>query len=205
MPRHRRFLLFTSAAIVVLSITAFLWFKSLPRPESRLRAEREIYALLFDNLKGQESISQIEAYTLIDEFTSMGQGEFQTCSSKWCTQFIVDGLPQLSRNTLMDFLDNNRQSYPIKDYFSPTVGNLVGNPAKTSKTYWWRLSFSRIGFNPLLTQALVLVGDCRGDACFAITGEHMYGTGEFILLHKSAGKWVIQKESQAWITEKPSP
>jgi hypothetical protein len=193
-------------AIVVLAIVGggvFLFVRQQPSHEARLEAEREIYSILFASLVAPEEISEIKDFTLIDEYTSLGDSRGCT-PENWCYPSIIEDVPQLRQATLADFREKNNESYPLREYLPSTIDNsLLAIDAQ--KAYWWRLSFSRIGFNSSLSQALVLVGDCRGDGCFSSQGEFIYGRGFFSLLEKVDGKWVIQDEAFAWITEKPAP
>src|SRR5688572_22143701 len=191
MLAKRSFLAITLSAIIGMGV--FLFARRQPSPEARLQAEREIYSVLFASLVSPDELSEINDFTLIDEYTSLGDSRGCT-PEDWCYPFIVEDLPQLRQATLADFREKNNQSYPIKEYLPSTIDNSL-LAVNEQKEYWWRLSFSRIGFNSSLTQALVLVGDCRGDGCFSSEGEFIYGRGFFSLLEKVNSKWIIQDEA----------
>ena len=200
MPK-RLFLGITLLAIIGAGV--FLFLRQKPSAEIHLQAEREIYSVLFASMVSPDELSKINDFTLIDEYTSLGDSQGCTPES-WCYPFITEDLPQLKQATLEDFREKNNQSYLMKEYLPSTIDNSL-LAINDQKEYWWRISFSRIGFNSSFTQALVLVGDCRGDGCFSDEGEFIYGRGYFSLLEKVNGKWIIQDEAFAWITEKPSP
>ena len=118
--------------------------------------------------------------------------------------FVIDGFTDLQRKTLTDYLEKNEDSYPIKGFLPPTANVKLVNPANGEQLYWW-VSFSRIGFNSSLTQALVLVEDCRGDLCFDGSGDFMYRQGYYVFLQKENGEWIIKDQLEAWLIEAPSP
>jgi hypothetical protein len=205
----KRLLLFLTLSAVIGG-SAFLLLRQKPAPEpssaARLEAEREVYAALLASLIYPDDASKIEEYTLIEEYTTIGETQDDTCTLKGsCYPFVDDDLSELQQSTLTDFLKNNTQSYPLRDYLPSTIDNSLLT-VDNQKTYWWRLSFSRIGFDSSLTQALVLVGDCRGDGCFSSDGEVTYRSrGTVLLFQKVNSIWIVQNEAQSWLTEKPSP
>jgi len=185
MATRRTLLFFSLAAIIGLSILAFFWFKPNITPTARLHAEQEIYSvLLADKNIGGEEINPILDHTTL--------GEFQESASKKNFQIAIVGLPALKREIFVDFQENNKESYPIKDFLPPTNNDPLINPDDNEQIWW--VSFSRIGLNSSLTQALViaeLYAACQNGVC-------EYGTGNFILLHQVDGKWTIQEYLQIW-------
>jgi len=202
----KRAILLLTFIITGITILAVWLDKSLPSQSARLDAEREVYSVLFDsniyNHISTDYIPEIKNHTLVDEYTSLG--EARECISEECTQYVIEKLPEIEWQTLTDFQENNNQSYQVKEYFSPAIFNSYVK-IDNSKNYERRLSFSRIGFNRFLTQALALVGDCLGDACFDNAGEFMYSMGDFFLLSKIGQKWVVQDSTGYYLSEKPSP
>jgi len=194
MPTKRATLFFTLLAITGISIFMLLLLKSfptsLPALASRLEAEREVYFTLLANERVSDGIYPIVEYTTL--------GELQEWTSKGFARFIADGLPEIRRETLVDFQKNNERPYPVKDYLpiAPIFDMRLINPAENLELRWW-MSFSRIGFDPSLTQAVVFVEDYAG--CNA--GTCSYGTGNFILLQKIDGKWIIQNYLDVWHLE----
>ena len=162
----------------------FLWLKSLPTPRSRLEAEREVYSVLLIHQP-----RRIAEYTLTDD-----------CTSRTCIQSLIDDFPELRRETVFDFQENNKQSYSLTDYLPPTIGDEFMSSGENPQFYQ-RISFSRIGFDSFLTQALVLVEDCRGEGCFDGTRDSIYSMGNLIFLQKIGDLWMIQNEQEAWLIE----
>lgn len=57
-----------------------------------------------------------------------------------------------------------------------------------------------------MSQALVLVGDCRGKPCYnSINDVFMISQGTYWLLQKEDGKWAIKDAHNAWFIESPAP
>jgi hypothetical protein len=185
MTTKRAFLFLLFVVIIAVSIFAFFWFKPKITPISRLEAEQEIYSILLaDKSIGGEKINPILEHTTL--------GEFQESTSEKSVKFIMDGLPVLKRETLVDFQENNKASYPIKDFLPLTNNDPLIHP-NDNQQIWW-VSFSRIGLNSSLDQALViaeLYAACKNGFC-------EYGTGNFILLHKESGRWYIQEQLEIW-------
>lgn len=172
---------------IVTGVGVFAFFLISPKitPASRLKAEQEIYSLLLtDRRIGGEKANPISQYTTL--------GEFEGITSERSIKLIVDGLPTLQQETLSDFHQNNKVTYLIKNVLPPTNRAPLINP-KDGQQIWW-VSFSRIGLNSRVTQALVLVevhAACKNGVC-------EYGTGNIILLQKIMGKWVILKRLETW-------
>ena len=102
------------------------------------------------------------------------------------------GLPMAKQETLFDFRESNKQTYPIQSYLPITVETIVTNNSGDGQTWW--ISFSRVGFNLSLTEAVVLVEehlDCRNGSC-------SYGTGNLVYLHKVDNQWMIQDQFMYW-------
>jgi len=185
----KRIILLTTVVVLVgISIFVFSWFKSLPDPTLRLEAERSVYAVL---------LAKQPPY--FAEYTLSGHD----CTSK-CVQYLLDVFPKLKRQTIIDYQANDRQPYALKDYLPSTINNEFVNPNK-NKQYGQQISFSRIAFDPFLTQALVLVEDCRGDGCFDSSINSMYSIGTYIFLQKWNDEWIIQQEEPSYLIERPSP
>ena len=200
--RNRKVILnFTFLILIGISALAISLFQSLPTPTSRLSAEREIYLTIIHGVLGifPEELLEVREYTHIDELTILGEGEFQGCTSEWCTQFIANRMPNLKQDTLIDFQKQNRQSFSIKDYLPPIIENSLMHPDDIQQITR-HISFSRIGFNSSLTQALVIVEDCHGDGCSNGSGD-IYSIGDFLLFRKYNGEWVVEYRFNAWITE----
>jgi hypothetical protein len=208
MTLKRLFVIFAAVAIMGAGLFMVLQNKQ-PTPAELLQAEQEVYAALL-SYQNSTYTSEYVYGTVIDkhqlvEYTNSGelQGNTPLDGAGYPADFD-DGFSSLQQSTWKDYEEKNKVSLPIKELLPPTADVVFVDPANGEQLYWW-VSFSRIGFNFSLTQALVLVGDCRGDACFDSTGEFMYSMGDYFLLGKVDGKWVIQDSTMAWLTELPSP
>ena len=175
-----------------------------PTPAELLKAEQEVYAALLQDQKNAYS-DPTDTLQII-EYTNSGElrGNTPLDSAGYHLDFDPQEFPDLNRKTWIDFQEKNQISYPIKEYFPASAEVLLVDPTNGEQLYWW-VSFSRIGFDPSLTQALVLVGDCRGEACFDSTSESMYSMGDYIFLQKENGEWIVKDWQDAWFIEAPSP
>lgn len=191
--------------IVIIGVGLFVVLQNKqPIPAELLKAEQEVYATLLLDQKNAYS-DPTETFQII-EYTNSGelQGNTPGDSAGYQIGFDIDEFPNLQRRTWADYQEKNKVSYPIKDFLPSTADVIMVNPANGEQLYWW-VSFSRIGFNPSLTQALVLVGDCRGEACYDSEGVFMYSQGFYVFLQKENGAWIITSRRDVWFIEAPSP
>lgn len=203
MKTIRVFILFTLLAI--FGTGGFVYLRqNKPTPAELLKAEQEVYSLLL--LDQRNAYSTDVGKLQVIEYTNPGelQGNTPIDSAGYYASFDMDKFPNLQRQTWADFEDKNKLSYPIKDYLPSTADVILANPKNGEQLYWW-VSFSRIGFNPSLTQALVLVGDCRGEACYDSTSNSIRSRGFYVFLQKKNGEWIIQGQQDVWFLEAPSP
>jgi hypothetical protein len=198
-------ILILSTLLTILGIGAFLFSQqNKPAPAEVLKAEQEVYSFLLQDQKNAYS-DETDQIQLV-EHTNSGelQGYAPIDHAGIYGSFNEDEFPTLQRKTWMDYQKKNKVSYPIKDYLPSSAEVIFVNPASGKQLYWW-VSFSRIGFNSSLTQALVLVGDCRGEACYDSAGIYMYSMGDYVFLQKKNREWTIQGRQRVWFTEAPSP
>jgi hypothetical protein len=185
--KTKKALLFLTLSII-FAVTIFLIWPHAPLPDatSRLDAERGIYAVLIRDFLNGEDIPNLP----IAEYTTLGKyggaGIDEDIFSR------LDDSDQVKQETLRDLEDKNKQFYLIKGYLPLSVAEGLIAPQT------WRLSFSRIGFDPYLTQALVVREHYLG--CDN-EGNCPYGIGGLVLLKNILGKWVIQGEFGQWIAE----
>lgn len=176
------------ALLILLGFVIFwAWQpKDLPTPASRLEAEREIYAVLIAEFLDGEVILNlpIAEYTTLGEYGGTGMDE--DIFSR-----LADS-DQVKRETVRNLEESNKQSYLIKDYLPVSIAEHLIRPQN------WRLSFSRIGFDQYLTQALVVREHYLG--C-DMDGNCPYGMGGLVFLKNILGQWVIQGEFGQWIAE----
>jgi hypothetical protein len=200
---QKRVVLSVSLTIAVAILLGFLRLKSstapsavsTPSPILRLEAEREVFAVLFTLEVFPDTKSQIEPYT------SLGDSLYEPNEE---ADFVMNGFPDMKEEIIRDFQENNKQPFPIKDYLPSRVDDVFLSPPKDPLNSR-QISISRAGFNSQLTQALILVGDCYGDACFSDTGQFMYSTGTYFFLQNYDGKWAIRDKLFAWVGELPPP
>lgn len=116
--------------------------------------------------------------------------------------------PGLDAATIADFRSGNESAIPLMaSYFdsdkniqlfnSEESGDVFGGTDGSWNVFFHRfpdakglIALSNVGFNPARTQALVHVGLYCGRACG--------GGGNFVLLKKEYGSWVIQHKYHTW-------
>jgi len=133
------------------------------------------------------------------EFTNSGEPQFGSLGS---IEMLTEEMAfwyfsDLEEKILLDYQKKNTEAYPIKNYLPDSAPVLLVNPTDGNQLGWW-VSYSRIGFNSSLTQALVLVGDCRGTSCYYSANVSMYSTGVYWLLEKKDEKWTIKDGQMDW-------
>jgi len=180
MTAKRIILVGIAVAIVSASIIVFARLRPNPSPITRLEAEREVLATLL----ADPAYSEVKVFPIAQD-TTLGRFEESISLEDFPSTFA--GLPQVKRETLFDFQEINSQPYPIQDYL-PT------NVETTGESQTWWISFSRVGFDSSLTEALVLIEehlDCHEGNC-------SYGTGNLVFLQKIDNKWGIQDRFMYW-------
>jgi hypothetical protein len=122
--------------------------------------------------------------------------------------YIKKELDQLSQATIDDFEAENAKSATLENKFNLTTEVKLVSKAEIDKFFgkgggWWEafyktypkspglISFSNVGFNGDVTQAVLYVGHTCGGLC---------GTGGYLLLTKVKGAWQIQKGVMTWIS-----
>lgn len=116
--------------------------------------------------------------------------------------------PYLERATLYDYRRKYHHPCQLTDQFQLSFGYMMLNKEsheeifKDGCTGWCKyfedypnssgfISFSRVGFNPEGSQALVYVIHGCGGLC---------GTSGYMVLKKQEGEWMIQKSMAVWIS-----
>jgi len=203
MPAKRVLVILVIIAVIGAGLFVVLQ-NNQPTSAKLLKAEQEVYAALLLDQKNAYN-DPTDTFQII-EYTNSGElrGNTPGDSAGYHLEFEVNDFPDLHQKTWNDYQEKNKETYPIKEFLSPTENMILVNPANGKQLYWW-VSFSRIGFNSSLTQAFVLVGDCRGKACYDSNGVFMYSQGFYELLEKENGKWIIKDQQDAWFIEAPSP
>jgi hypothetical protein len=161
-----------------------------------------VYAALIKNMYLEEGVKLL----VITEAT----GCVTPSDDKETENYFIEKLPELSPETLDDFRHQSRQCRTLSGKFELPVkyvlitgkdlqplnaeGEIVG--------FWQRfyarypdssglLSFSNVGFNREMTQALVSTTRGCGGLC---------GAGYYVLLRKERGQWIVRYEVTAWIS-----
>src|SRR5688572_14253548 len=186
--------------LIMITAVFFLFQKvNAPTAAELIQAEQEIYTLLLSAQK--DAYSDVTDAIQVVEFTNSGELQFGGLDGGIFTEGPELGyFSGLEKRTLLDFQKKNSESHPIKNYLPDSATAILVNPAAGKQLYWW-VSYSRIGFNPSMTQALVLVGDCRGTSCYDGTSDSMYSSGFYVFLEKESGEWVIKKRQDVWHSE----
>lgn len=122
-------------------------------------------------------------------------------------RFVSKNLPALEKKTASNFKKQNRKPFPLQEQFALSVPvklisdeefrQLVPSAADWSGFYAaypgapGLLTFSRVGFNRDLTQAVVYLSQVAGP---------LGGEGVFVLLQKENGVWTPTEEITVWIS-----
>jgi len=132
-------------------------------------------------------------------------------------RFLFEQFSSLSPTTIRDFDDKNNAPHALKPLFQLTVPAVLlseearrdvfqpraESPAGADEADWQGfyaryptapgiLSFSRVGFNPQRTQALVLGGRSWGAACVA--PRKSCWASQYVLLTKQQDTWTVAEQ-----------
>jgi hypothetical protein len=172
-----------------------------PRPVvSQADLEKEEQAVYASFLKNNSET------IVIQKDTSTGWLPSSEAEFKQRMDYIASGLPNALNETLDNYFKRNRQSTQLSpdmqlsshyilvsaDEFSAVMDQPNGWEAfykKYSPSGY--MQFSRVGFNNALDQAIVYVGVIPGP---------MMGSGNYYLLEKKKGQWVIREQVLAWVS-----
>jgi hypothetical protein len=121
--------------------------------------------------------------------------------------YIASGLPGASRETLDNYFERNRRQ---PGQLSPDMQlginyvllsaeelSTILNQPNGWEAFYEKYSpsgyvqFSRVGFNGTLDQAIIYVGSVPGA---------MMGSGNYYLMEKMGGQWVIKEQVLAWVS-----
>ena len=167
---------------------------------SQADLEKEEQAVYASFLKGNSET------IVFQEDTSTGWLPSSEDELKQRMDYIASGLPNASNETLDNFFQRNRQSTQLApdmqlgihyilvsaDEFSAVMDRPNGWDAfykKYSPSGY--MQFSRVGFNNTLDQAIIYVGVIPGA---------MMGSGNYYLLEKKDGQWIIKEQVLAWVS-----
>jgi hypothetical protein len=164
--------------------------------------EYRIYKALLE----KEFITPKSKQIVISKFTTFADLDEVNTSS-----FIRRKLSQVKLETLNSYNSRNRKSYELKNNFNINlIVNLITEEdlipirrkekADLGESYKAAfrekfstenlISFSRVGFNRKMNQALIQVGYSCGTTC---------GESNYIVLSKKNNRWIITKKLMTWI------
>ena len=167
---------------------------------SQADLEREEQVIYASFLKGNSET------IILQKDTSTGWLPSSEDELKQRMDYIASGLPNASNETLDNFFQRNRQSTQLSpdmklgihyvlvsaDEFSAVMDQPNGWEAFYKKySPAGYMQFSRVGFNNALDQAIVYVGGEPGP---------MMGSGNYYLMEKQNGQWVIKEQVLAWVS-----
>lgn len=122
-------------------------------------------------------------------------------------EYIASGLPGASQETLNDFHERNRRQpsqlssemqlgveYVL--FSTEELSSIMNQPNGWDALYEkyspsGYVQLSRVGFNKTLDQAILYVGSVAGP---------MMGGGNYYLMAKNDGQWVIKEQVLAWVS-----
>jgi hypothetical protein len=177
-------------------------FNACAQPNMREIEEYAVYSTLLIQLyKGGHSDR-----VLIRDHTSVGSFEYK--SRPAVLDEIRQQIPRMRDETLFSFLDANEYSHPfdnrlrlpgasrfvdaqqIEGYFSEGGGGWQA--FNRDYPHWGGfITFSKVGFNRDMDQALIYFSSVCGDTC---------GAGEFVFLVKEGAVWRIKGTAVSWVS-----
>ncbi len=127
-------------------------------------------------------------------------------SQDW--KYLKENFPSVSQEAINDFVAKNKEAHQLKDAFSVGLNHTMVKKDEINQMFkggegGWEefykrfpdsggfVGISRAGFNPEMDQALVYMEHGCGGLC---------GTGHYLLLEKSDGKWKVANKFRAWIS-----
>jgi len=190
-------LLFLSACSTMGSETATPKPTITPTPDA-IREEERVYKALIEATYPSELL-------VIMERT---QTNVVDLASDETYQLVEESLQHLSADTLSNFKTHNDSSYPLKT--SMILGRRYILFSEKDKQELFQINqsgwdvfynrypeapgimtLSRVGFNEQMDQALVYLG---------IQSYWLAGSGNFFLLNKIDGSWVIDQQVMTWVS-----
>jgi len=116
----------------------------------------------------------------------------------WFKDFVLESVPNILENLdgisqeiiedyiNKNYLDENDQAYPLSNLFT-----IEREYELVDSNDYHILEISRVGFNPVMDQAVVYTGMMLGMLC---------GTGYYHFLIKEDGLWKVKDSQLAWIS-----
>ncbi len=187
-------------AHVMLIAVSFMACSTFNRPSqpSVIEIEKEeqvLYSFFVDAGEGPVLILQ-------DTATNTYPGDSQDTIN-----YLKEGLPDLSSQTLENFMERNAQVGTLSPDMNLGVEYILLTTEElseiTSQPNWGEVLsgtysgahgytvFSRVGFNRSLDQAIIYVAQVSGP---------LMGSGYYYLMEKKNGEWRIMNEIMVWIS-----
>jgi hypothetical protein len=143
---------------------------------------------------------------LVREETSVGISLSESVDTKM--SFIKEHFPKIEPVILDSFRQKNQQRYKLEDKFSKNTNTRILTDAEAGEIFsdpklgWDKFylkypesngifDFSRVGFNLNKTQAFLCIGRLAGPRA---------GRGDYLLLSKERGVWMVKQSSMSWIS-----
>ncbi len=121
-------------------------------------------------------------------------------------RYVAERLSPISQDTIDAYKAQNKEPVQLEDAFKLPIGHVLVDEKELEQFRRGRgweefyqkypesggfLSFSRVGFNPERSQALVYFEHWCGGLC---------GSGMYLLLEKGEGGWKVTKVHGSWIS-----
>lgn len=168
-----------------------------PTPDA-VREEERVYAALIETLYPADML------VIMDQT----QTDVLDLASSETYQRVEESLQHLSVETLTDFKARNDSSYPLRASMALGVRYLLFSQKDKQELFQvnqsgWDvfynrypgapgiMTLSRVGFNKQMDQALVYLG---------VQSHWLAGSGNFFLLNKVNGSWVIDEQVMTWVS-----
>jgi len=184
---------------LLLLVTACAGQASTPivSPSDIEKEEQAVYASFFTN--------NPEPVVILQD-TSTGFLPSSADELRQRMDYIASGLPDASKETLDQYFERNRVTSQLSPDMQLGVNYILLSADELSTIMkqpdGWNafyekyspsgyMQLSRVGFNQTLDQAIVYVGGEPGP---------MMGSGNYYLMEKQNGQWVIKEQVLAWIS-----
>lgn len=189
---------FKAVLFISLALTIFACSVFTPKPTpsaAEIEKEEQVIYSFFMPPSGTALILQDTSTSMTDD------------NPQQTMDYVKSSMKGISNETIGNFLDRNKKSSQLApgmqlgvDYVLMSQNELH---AITSQSNWGEvlnekypnshgyLIFSRVGFNNMLDQALIYVGQMRGP---------LNGNGDYYLMEKQNGQWVIKDQIMVWIS-----
>lgn len=190
--------LFKKISIVLLSLNfiacSLFTPDATPTAADIEKEEQAIYSFFVSDTPGI-------AVILLDTSTNISSDD-----PKQSIDYIKSGLPNVSKETLDNYLERNRHPSQLSpdmelgaDYVLLSIEDLstIMRQENGWDVFYEKYShsgytqFSRVGFNNSLDQAIVYVGQMAGP---------LMGSGYYYEMEKKDGQWVIKEQVMVWIS-----